>query len=128
MSQPLLATILYIGSSGSYTIFGMDKQTGNKKLAYTIGLFCWSRPLVADQTLLIGCTNYDNSRQGLFVLAIGPHPTDEKLLTITPKWHLPVGKGLDISGKWSGVASSPLDVDDVIYFSGLDGVLYAVRK
>lgn len=128
-SSPVLVdSMLYIGSSGSHMIFGLDKQTGDKKLAHVIGQFCWSRPLIVDQSLYIGCTNFDNPRQGLLALGIGPQPTDENSLAFTPEWQLPTGKGLDISGKWSGVASSPLYVDGVIYFGGLDGVLYAVLK
>jgi len=64
----------------------------------------------------------------VFVLEIGPHPTDEKSLALTPKWHLPMGKSLVASKEWSGVASSPVYADGVVYFGGLDRALYAVRE
>jgi hypothetical protein len=63
----------------------------------------------------------------LFVLGIGPHSANPKSLALTPKWELPMGKSLEISKAWIGVASSPIEANGVIYFGGLDGVLYAVQ-
>ena len=40
--------------------------------------------------------------------------------------YLPVTETLEASGNWSGVASSPVVLDGVIYLGGLDGKLYAV--
>ena len=126
-SPTLVDSVVYIGSSGSQMIFGFDSQTGNLILTHQSRAFCWSKPLVVEQAMIIGCTNANSPHQGMFVLAIGPHPANPKSLALTSKWELPMGKSLEISKAWTGVASSPIDANGVIYFGGLDGVLYALK-
>jgi eukaryotic-like serine/threonine-protein kinase len=127
-SPTLVDSTLYIGSSGTQMIFGFDAKTGKKQMNYLSHAFCWSRPLVVDQTLVIGCTNVQSKHQGLFALAIGPNVLKDIPLKLTPSWQLPMAGSLESSGDWSGVASSPILAGSLIYFGGLDGALYAVRK
>jgi outer membrane protein assembly factor BamB len=126
-SPVLLGDTLFIGSSGTRKIFGLDPQTGDYRLSYLSGLFCWSRPLIVAESLFMGCTNYANPDQGLLVLDIVPDPADAKSLALVPTWQLVMGEGLDVSGLWSGVASGAVHADGVVYCGGLDGALYAVQ-
>ncbi len=127
-SPTLVGSTLFIGSSGSQVILGIDAKTGKRLIGYVTGQFCWSRPLIVDQTLIMGCTNTNRLYQGLFVLAIGADKTQDGQQGLTPLWQLPMAKGLEHSGEWYGAASSGVFAEGVIYFGGLDGSLYAVKK
>lgn len=128
-SSPILVDeMLYIGSSGSQMIYGIDSASGAARLVHRAMSFCWSKPLVLGSTLYIGCTHVENPHQGLFVLDIGTHPANEKSLALNTKWELPMGESLEISGFWTGAASSPIYADGTIYIGGLDGVLYAINE
>ena len=125
-SPVIVGDTVYIGSSGNQVVYGLDAQTGKLRLMYNTRAFCWSRPLVIDRTLVIGCTNANNPKHGLYVYEIDPHPTYENLSVLTPVWQLPMGESRATSGFWAGVASSPVSAGEQVYFGGLDGMIYAV--
>jgi outer membrane protein assembly factor BamB len=117
--------IIYIGSSGNQYVLGLDSQTGELLTAYMDQVFFWSTPAIKDSMLYIGATAFTQNPAvgGLFGLEI---PSDRNPLPIALKWHLPVAETLMPDGNWAGVASSPVLVDGIIYFGGLDGKLYAI--
>jgi eukaryotic-like serine/threonine-protein kinase len=125
-SSPRIAKgILYIGSSGSQIVVALDSRTGREISKLSTGSFHWSTPAIVGNVLYIGATSARHgSRGGLFALRlvdgeISLGEADQRLL--------PVEETLEAEGNWSGVASSPLVVDGVIYFGGLDGKVYAVK-
>lgn len=125
-SSPQLAgNLIYIGSSGNQYVLGLDSQTGELLTAYTDKVFFWSTPVIKGNMLYIGAASFPQNPAvgGLFGLEI---PNDGNPLPIKLKWHLLVAETLMPDGNWAGVASSPIVVDGVIYFGGLDGKLYAV--
>ena len=125
-SSPRLKNgILYIGSSGSKWVVGLDSQTGEILTTFMSNAFNWSTPAIGDDTLYIGGTSFRHGdRGGLFALKL----VDGKLSNLSQdQWHLPISETLEAAGDWSGVASSPVVADGVVYFGGLDGALYAVK-
>jgi eukaryotic-like serine/threonine-protein kinase len=128
-SSPVLAdTTLFIGSSGSLVVYGLDSKTGTVRLMHVTGAFCWSTPIVRKDTLVIGCASFGGSQNGILAFNIVPHDSNENMLSLTDKWKHPMTDGMDISGNWRGVASSPQYADGGIYFGGLDGIVYAVAE
>ncbi len=127
-SAVLAADTIYIGSSGSKMIYGFGTEKGSLQLMYATGMFCWATPVVAGETLLIGCTHTEGNPQGLFAYAIGPKPDNPNLMTLTEQWHLPMTETLEAEGTWYGAASGPVLSQGVLYFGGLDGVLYALSE
>jgi eukaryotic-like serine/threonine-protein kinase len=125
-SPVLVETTLYIGSSGSKVVYGLDSQTGEVRLRHSILAFCWSTPVVRKDSLFIGCANYGSGRNGFMAFDITPHQKSEKMLALADKWEHPMSDGKDICGNWRGVASSPQYADEVFYYGGLDGKVYAV--
>jgi outer membrane protein assembly factor BamB len=87
--------------------------------------FNWSTPAVVDGMLYVGGTNYKNSQKtGLIAIKL---VEGGKFTHIRQSaWIFPVKTTLEASGGWIGVASSPVVADGVIYFGGLDGVMYAI--
>jgi len=125
-SSPILVNgVIYIGSSGNKTLYGLDSLSGELVTAFFPEAFCWSKPAVVGETLYIGCTNYHSAENGLFAIAITHSGTGNKL-RLSETWRLPIVETLEPSDDWSGVASSPVAQDGTIYFGGLDGKLYAV--
>jgi eukaryotic-like serine/threonine-protein kinase len=130
-SSPVLAgDMIFIGSSGSKVIYALDSKTGQLRLMHNTRAFCWSTPLVMGEveTLAIGCTNPGSYDQGLFLYSIGPNPQREGMMELAETWRVPMGESLKLSGQWMGVAGSPIEAGGVLYFGGLDGVLYAVGE
>ncbi len=127
-SPTLLDDMLYIGSSGSRTLFALERQTGIARMRYNVGAFCWPKPLLLAETktLVTGCINVAGGSHGLFVYSIVPDETMDHRLTLAEMGHVPVGEALEISGEWEGVTSSPIYAEGVVYFGGLDGVLCAI--
>ena len=125
-SPVLVGDIIYIGSSGNQYVLGLDSQTGELLTAYMDQVFFWSTPAIKDNLLYIGAAAFtqDPAVGGLFSLEI---PSDGNPLPIELKWHLSVAETLMPDGTWAGVASSSIVFDDVIYFGGLDGKLYAIE-
>lgn len=126
--------ILYIGSSGNRYVLGLDPQSGKPVTFYFSTAFHWSTPLVFNDTVFVGGTCYinasdpnanpDAAEAGLHIVRLtnGKFPTNAKEREIVN-----VGESLDISGHWVGVASSPVAAGGLIYFTSLDGKLYALR-
>jgi eukaryotic-like serine/threonine-protein kinase len=130
-SPVLVGENIYIGSSGSKALFGLDRKTGEVRMLHFSNAFCWSRPLIVEETgtFAIGCTQTAGSpSQGLLVYDLGPHPEKEGLMALTERWQLSMGDGVDVSGMWRGAAGAPIHAEGVVYFGGLDGVLYAVGE
>jgi outer membrane protein assembly factor BamB len=127
-SPTLVNGILYIGSSGNQYVVGLDGQAGSEFTKLNTATFNWSTPLVVSDTLLIGAATYQKPYIGGLLaikLAGGKLPAANNLDRF--RWYLTLDAAPDMSEVWSGVASSPVMADGVIYFGGLDGRLYAVR-
>ncbi len=124
-SPRLVGGVVYIGSSGSKFVLGLDALTGKPTAFYVSRDFHWSTPLVIGNNLYIGGTSYNPDKTGgLLALRI----VDGKLPTPGEDIQLfPVVDTLEASGAWNGVASSPAGADGLIYFGGLVGILYAVN-
>ena len=117
--------IIYIGSSGNRNVMGVDSQTGEAITGFSLSAFYWSTPALVGDMLYIGGTSYRHSeKSGLLAMKLA---NGKFTSTDQAQWYFPVEETLEASGDWSGVASSPVVVDGVIYFGGLDGKLYAVR-
>jgi outer membrane protein assembly factor BamB len=126
-SSPVLANgMIYIGSSGSKIVVGLDSQTGKQFTLFHATAWHWSTPAVVGNMLYIGGTSFKTEEDigGLFGLGLVGGGFAKMALS---QWHFPVGKTLEAEGNWSGVASSPFVVNGIIYFGGLDGELYAVH-
>jgi hypothetical protein len=80
--------------------------------------------LVGD-TLYIGGESFqDPENGGLYAFTM----VDHKFPQEKGGWRfLPVKETLEYSKNWSGVVSSPVESNGVIYFGGLEGKLYAVK-
>jgi outer membrane protein assembly factor BamB len=124
-SPQLKDGIIYIGSSGSRVVWGLDSRTGKAVTGFFSKAFHWSTPAIVDDTLYIGGTSFKGevNKGGLFGLKL----VDRKISDPNHEyWFFPVPEQETAEGNWSGVASSPIVQNGVIYFGGLDGKLYAV--
>ncbi|HTX90494.1 MAG TPA: PQQ-binding-like beta-propeller repeat protein [Anaerolineales bacterium] len=124
-SPRLVDGVIYIGSSGSKFVLGLDALTGKPTAIFMSPDFHWSTPLVVLDTLYIGGTSYKPDQTGgIYALKI----VDGKFSTLDQDRQVfPVVDTLEASGNWNGVASSPVLGDGLFYFGGLDGKLYAVN-
>jgi outer membrane protein assembly factor BamB len=125
-SPELVGNVIYVGSSGSETVWGLDSQTGKGFTFFSSHAFHWSTPAIVDEILYIGGTSFktDENKGGLFALKL----VDGKISDSNHEyWLFPVTGRETLENNWSGVASSPVVVNGIIYFGGLDGKLYAVR-
>ena len=126
-SSPILVNgIIYIGSAGDKWIMGLDSQIGEAFTTYYSKVWHLSTPAIVDDMLYIGGAGFkgEGNIGGLygFVLGDGKFTTFDKV-----QWYCPVAeKSLEAEGNWSGVFSSPVVGNGIIYFGGLDGKLYAV--
>jgi len=117
--------IIYIGSSGSKDVLGLDSQTGKAFTSFFSKAFHWSTPTIVDDLLYIGGTSFktDENKGGLFAFKL----VDGKISPPNHEyWYFPVQEQETAEGNWSGVVSSPVVQNDIIYFGGLDGYLYAI--
>ena len=124
-SPRLVDGAIYIGSSGSKFVLGLDAFSGKPTAIYISPDFHWSTPLVIRDTLYIGGTSYKPElTAGLFALKIvdGKFSSEGTDLQI-----FSANNTLKYSGNWLGVAGSPATENDLIYFGALDGKVYAVN-
>ena len=126
-SSPVLANgTVYIGSSASKWILGLESASGEYLTAFKSQAFHWSTPAIADRMLFIGGASYRAERNagGLygFQLVDGAFASADHA-----QWYFPIEKTMEAQGSWSGVASSPVIEDGVIYIGALDGKLYGIR-
>ncbi len=125
-SSPVLANgTIYVGSSGSKWVLGLESQSGKLLTSYKSPAFHWSTPVIAGRMLFIGGASYRAERNagGLYALQLanGAFASADHA-----QWFFLIEKTMEAQGSWSGVASSPVVADGVIYFGGLDGKLYAI--
>ena len=124
-SPRLVDGVIYIGSSGSKFVVGIDAQTGKEFTKYVLPIINWSTPAIEGDTLYIG--GIDSAIPGLGGL-LALQLVRGKFASTNPyRFWFRVRGSLEPTGHWSGVASSPIVVDGVVYFGGLDGVFYAVK-
>jgi outer membrane protein assembly factor BamB len=124
-SPRLVDGVIYIGSSGSKFVLGLDALSGQPTALYISPDFHWSTPLVIRNTLYIGGTSYKPElRAGLFALKImdGKFSREEADIQI-----FSASDTLEYSGNWLGIAGSPATENELIYFGALDGKVYAVN-
>ncbi len=125
-SSPVLANgTIFIGSSGSRWILGLESQSGKCVTTFNSKAFHWSTPAIADKMLFIGGASFrsDKNAGGLYGLQL----VDGAFASAgDAQWYFPIEKTVEAEGNWSGVASSPMVADEVVYFAGLDGKLYAI--
>lgn len=124
-SPALSGGILYIGSSGSRMVVGLDSQTGKIVTIFTSHTFNWSIPAIKDNILYFGGAGIPGDEKGgLFAIRL----VNGKFENVYHyRWNIAIAETLETTGVWNGVASSPVIADGVIYFGGLDGKLYAAR-
>jgi outer membrane protein assembly factor BamB len=124
-SPRLVDGVIYIGSSGSKFILGLDALTGEPTAIFTSPDFHWSTPLVIGDILYIGGTSFSPDLSGgLYSLRI----VDGSFSTLDQDHQVfYLAETMEASGDWYGVASSPVSEDGLIYFGGLDGKVYAVN-
>jgi len=107
--------VIYIGSSDWLKLSAIDAATGQLKWQFTGSGYMWSTPAVDDGMIFIG----DTSR---YFYAVDAGSGQEQ-------WRVLVGDALESFERiqfQGGVVSSPAVSNDVVYFGGLDGKLYAV--
>ena len=125
-SSPVLSNgSLFIGSSANYQVVELHPQTGKAVSTFVSKSFFWSTPAIGNNTAYIGGVTFrHNSDGGLFAIKM----VDGKL-SIDPQdvRIIPVIESKEYTKNWSGVAASPVIVDGIIYFGGLDGTMYAVQ-
>ena len=124
-SPRLVDGVIYIGSSGSKIVLGLDALSGKPTAIYISPDFHWSTPLVIRDTLYIGGTSYKpDLKGGLYSLKI----VDGKFSDLDEDRQVfPSVDTMEFSGNWLGIAGSPVTENDLIYFGGLDGKVYAVN-
>ncbi len=106
---------VFVGSSDWYKVNAVDAATGELKWQFTTKGDPWSSPAVSNGTVYIGSTGgYLYALDAAAGTELWKVKTDAALKTVDP---------VRFDG---GVVSSPVVVDGVIYFGGLDGKLYAV--
>ncbi len=124
-SSPMLQDdIIYIGSSGSQFVLSLEAETGKPRGFLQNLTFNWGTPALVDNTLYVGGTAYQDPQNKAGLIAL---QTDNGQIT-GRKWITPVTTTKAAGGLWYGVASSPIAVDEVIYFGALDGKVYAVKR
>ncbi len=124
-SSPMLQNgVLYIGSSGSQFVLSLEADTGTPRGILQTQTFNWGTPALVENTLYIGAAVYQDPRDKAGLLAL---QTDNGKIT-GRKWNVPINTTKAAGGLWYGVASSPIVVDEVIYFGALDGKVYAIRR
>ena len=124
-SPTLVDDVIYIGSSGSKFILGLDALTGKPTAIYISPDFHWSTPLVIRDRLYIGgASPVSDLSGGLYSLKIvdGSFSRDEGSLQV---FSTPTTR--EFSNSWLGVAGSPVTENNLIYFGALDGKVYAVN-
>jgi eukaryotic-like serine/threonine-protein kinase len=124
-SPRLVDGVIYIGSSGSKIVLGLEALTGKPTAIYVSPDFHWSTPLVVRDTLYIGGTSYKADQTGgLYSLKI----VEGKFSTLDQDRQVFSSvETMESSGGWNGIAGSPVTDNAMIYFGGLDGKLYAVN-
>jgi outer membrane protein assembly factor BamB len=125
-SPQLVGNIIYIGSSGSKVVLGLDSQTGKPVTFFFSKAFHWSTPAIAGDTLYIGGESFktEENKGGLFALKLVEGKISDPEYEY---WLFPVPGRETLENNWSGVASSPVVQSGIVYFGGLDGALYALR-
>jgi outer membrane protein assembly factor BamB len=107
--------IVYVGSSDWFKVNAIDAATGELKWDFTTKGDPWCSPAVSNGVVYIGATGgYLYALNALSGAELWKVKTDAALKTVDP---------VRFDG---GVVSSPVVVDGVVYFGGLDGKLYAV--
>jgi len=116
-SAAVIDGTVYVGSSDLQRVKAIDAATGELKWDFLTEGDPWSSPAVSYGVVYIGST-----KGYLYAL---------DAVTGAHLWNVKTGKSLDASAHEpvrfdGGVVSSPMVVDGVVYFGGLDGKLYAV--
>ena len=123
-SSPVLQDgILYIGSSGSKFVLALEAEKGTPRGILQTQTFNWGTPAFIDNTLYIGGAVYQDPKDQDGLIAL---QTENGKIT-GRKWSVPITT-TKAAGEWYGVASSPIVVEDIVYFGALDGKVYAVKR
>ncbi len=124
-SPRLVDGVIYIGSSGSKMVVGIDAKTGKEFTKFLSPIINWSTPAIEGDTLYIG--GIDSSVPGIGGL-LALELVHGKFASVTPyRFWFRMTDSLELTGHWSGAASSPVILNGVIYLGGLDGVFYALK-
>jgi eukaryotic-like serine/threonine-protein kinase len=109
-SSPVIAgDTLYNGSSDASTLFALDASTGQQKWSFATKGYAWCTPTVAGDKVYMG--SYNMGVEGNFYAL--------DAASGQPAWSLTVKGGI--------VASAVVD-QGIVYFTALDGNLYAVQE
>lgn len=133
-SASLVNGILYVGSSDQRSLFAIDAATGEQVWRTEVEGYAWSSPVVADNLVAIGTASEKQSSgalrvhdartgDGLYEFSVGAGDVDKFAVSTI----LLTASDTLVVTTLEGVVSSPIISDGVIYFGGLDGVLYAIR-
>ena len=113
--------ILYIGSSDAQQLYAIDSRSGRRIWAFDTNGSPWSTPAVTKRHVFIGAAGVEHyfidHRGGFFAV---------DRITGKEIWRFPMPAVANSST--SGVASSPVVQDKMVFFGGLDGVFYAFAE
>ena len=124
-SPNLVNGVIYIGSSGSKIVLGLDALTGKPTSIYTSKDFHWSTPLIIGDRLYIGGTSpAPDASGGLYSLSM-TNGTFFNATTDLQVFSTPTTR--EYANVWIGIAGSPVTENGLIYFGALDGKVYAVN-
>lgn len=113
---------VYIGSSVASKLNVYAASTGDALPGFNVAAAAWSTPLVTDDAVFIGSEGLPGGADlGGGVWAINTASGSASV----SRWFYPVSNTIEPTGI-NGVNSSPVMVDRVLYFGGLDGRLYAL--
>jgi outer membrane protein assembly factor BamB len=120
--------VIYVGSSADARLYAIDRASGELKWYFDTVGYAFSSPAVSDGIVYMGSAySVDFLEDAFYAIDTQAEPGVDHLKTTDAKWHVEVGPSLDTSPmKLSGVVSSPMVSDGMVYFGGLDGKLYAV--
>ena len=130
-SSPQLAgDLLFIGSSGNRNVVGLNAQSGELYTNFPGLNFFWSTPFIDNALLYIGAEAFisDGGTGGLCSFEIPTKIDYENRGMIKLRWIFPVKETLMPDGNWAGVVSSPVIDRGLIFFGGLDGMVYALSE
>ncbi len=124
-SPRLVDDVVYIGSSGSKIVLGLNAQTGEPTAIFVSPDFHWSTPIVIGDNLYIGgASGAADPNAGFFALKIidGHFSTE-----MDGRQVFSIPTTMEAHQVWAGVTGSPVSDGSLIYFGALDGKVYAIN-
>jgi eukaryotic-like serine/threonine-protein kinase len=109
--------IVYVGSSDIKCVFAFEALTGKKLWECNFNEYAWSSPAYYDGVIYTGLATF-NEKEATGGKLAAIDASNGKIL-----WEKECGK----STLMGGVVSSPLVIDNIIYYGSLDGKIYSLE-